>query len=206
MSEVSLRCGGDSSAARRIAHYSSWSVPSNYIALMGARAARAGVMLRQVEALPRLQRMFRGTGGLVNTPGLTWKTIRAPRSNLITRERTQDPSPAGCGGGAHTHTESLHGAVIRLLALSVCHGTATLAGIILFMTPRCVVLYNGDAQDGCVVVWSFCPSHALAVALSENLATCPVNPMPFQLLGHHGHVAMLCIYRGLGLSEISQDW
>jgi hypothetical protein len=36
-------------------HYSSWSVPSNYIALMGARAARAGVMLRQVEALPRLQ-------------------------------------------------------------------------------------------------------------------------------------------------------
>ena len=36
-------------------HYSSWSVPSNYVALMGARAARAGVMLRQVEALPRLQ-------------------------------------------------------------------------------------------------------------------------------------------------------
>src|ERR1700739_3062224 len=36
-------------------HYSSWSVPANYIALMGARAARAGVMLRQVEALPRLQ-------------------------------------------------------------------------------------------------------------------------------------------------------
>jgi hypothetical protein len=36
-------------------HYSSWSVPANYIALLGARAARAGVMLRQVEALPRLQ-------------------------------------------------------------------------------------------------------------------------------------------------------
>ena len=36
-------------------HYSSWRGPSNYIALMGARAARAGVMLRQVEALPRLQ-------------------------------------------------------------------------------------------------------------------------------------------------------
>src|ERR1700733_529510 len=35
-------------------HYSSWTVPSNYIALMGARAARAGVMLHQIEALPRL--------------------------------------------------------------------------------------------------------------------------------------------------------
>ncbi|AKN17833.1 hypothetical protein MHAE_07129 [Mycobacterium haemophilum DSM 44634] len=35
--------------------YSSWSVPAHYIALMGARAARAGVMLRQIESLPRLQ-------------------------------------------------------------------------------------------------------------------------------------------------------
>jgi nitroreductase len=35
--------------------YSSWPVPANYIALMGARAARAGVMLRQIESLPRLQ-------------------------------------------------------------------------------------------------------------------------------------------------------
>ncbi|HYB35827.1 MAG TPA: NAD(P)H nitroreductase [Mycobacterium sp.] len=35
--------------------YSAWSVPTNYIALMGARAARAGVMLRQIESLPRLQ-------------------------------------------------------------------------------------------------------------------------------------------------------
>jgi nitroreductase len=35
--------------------YSSWPVPANYITLMGARAARAGVMLRQIESLPRLQ-------------------------------------------------------------------------------------------------------------------------------------------------------
>lgn len=35
--------------------YSSWPVPTNYIALMGARAARAGVMLRQIESLPSLQ-------------------------------------------------------------------------------------------------------------------------------------------------------
>lgn len=34
--------------------YSSWPVPWGDIALMGARAARAGVMLRQVEPLPRL--------------------------------------------------------------------------------------------------------------------------------------------------------
>jgi nitroreductase len=35
--------------------YGSWSVPANYVVLMGARAARAGVMLRQIESLPRLQ-------------------------------------------------------------------------------------------------------------------------------------------------------
>lgn len=38
-------------------HYSSRRVPPDYITLMGARAARAGVMLRQVEDLPKLQRI-----------------------------------------------------------------------------------------------------------------------------------------------------
>lgn len=38
-------------------HYSSWDVPANYIAQMGARAARAGVMLRQIESLPRLEEL-----------------------------------------------------------------------------------------------------------------------------------------------------
>jgi hypothetical protein len=37
--------------------YSSWSVPANYVALLGARAARAGVMLRQIESLPELQQI-----------------------------------------------------------------------------------------------------------------------------------------------------
>lgn len=36
-------------------HYSSWAVPAADITLMGARAARAGVMMRQVESLPTLQ-------------------------------------------------------------------------------------------------------------------------------------------------------
>lgn len=36
-------------------HYSPWPVPPADIALMGARAARAGVMLRQVEELDKLQ-------------------------------------------------------------------------------------------------------------------------------------------------------
>lgn len=36
-------------------HYSSWPVPAADITLMGARAARAGVMLRQVESMPKLQ-------------------------------------------------------------------------------------------------------------------------------------------------------
>ncbi len=36
-------------------HYSAWPVPAADIGLMGARAARAGVMLRQVESMPKLQ-------------------------------------------------------------------------------------------------------------------------------------------------------
>lgn len=35
-------------------HYSSWPVPGGDITLMGARAARAGVMLRQLDLLPHL--------------------------------------------------------------------------------------------------------------------------------------------------------
>ena len=38
-------------------HYSSWPVPAADIAVMGSRAARAGVMLRQIESLPKLQRI-----------------------------------------------------------------------------------------------------------------------------------------------------
>jgi len=38
-------------------HYSSWPVPQRDIALMGARAARAGVMLRRVDALDNLKRI-----------------------------------------------------------------------------------------------------------------------------------------------------
>lgn len=37
--------------------YNAWSVPDADIAMMGARAARAGVMLRQVAQLPKLQRV-----------------------------------------------------------------------------------------------------------------------------------------------------
>lgn len=38
--------------------YSSWPVPWGNIALMGARAARAGVMLRQIEPSPRLNALI----------------------------------------------------------------------------------------------------------------------------------------------------
>ncbi|WP_343574823.1 NAD(P)H nitroreductase [Mycobacterium sp.] len=35
--------------------YSAWPVPANYIALLGARAARTGIVLRQMESLPELR-------------------------------------------------------------------------------------------------------------------------------------------------------
>lgn len=39
-------------------HYSAWPVPQGDIALMGSRAARAGVMLRRVDALANLKRLI----------------------------------------------------------------------------------------------------------------------------------------------------
>lgn len=39
-------------------HYSSWPVPHRDIAMMGARAARAGVMLRRVDAIAKLTRLI----------------------------------------------------------------------------------------------------------------------------------------------------
>ncbi|WP_319436713.1 nitroreductase family protein [Mycobacterium sp. RTGN5] len=39
-------------------NYSAWPVPGGDIALMGARAARAGVMLRQIDLLPHLTAIF----------------------------------------------------------------------------------------------------------------------------------------------------
>ncbi len=39
-------------------HYSSWPVPQRDISMMGARAARAGVMLRRVDALTNLKRLI----------------------------------------------------------------------------------------------------------------------------------------------------
>lgn len=39
-------------------HYTSWTVPQGDISMMGARAARAGVMLRRVDALTNLKRLI----------------------------------------------------------------------------------------------------------------------------------------------------
>ena len=39
-------------------HYTSWTVPQRDISMMGARAARAGVMLRRVDALTSLRRLI----------------------------------------------------------------------------------------------------------------------------------------------------
>jgi nitroreductase len=38
-------------------HYSWWPIPAADVTLMGSRAARGGVMMRQVESLPNLQRI-----------------------------------------------------------------------------------------------------------------------------------------------------
>lgn len=80
--------------------YSPWEVPANYIALMGARAARAGVMLRQVQSLPRLQELVaqaawrHATDRDYLTELTTWSGRYASRAGVPARNTPRDGSAA----------------------------------------------------------------------------------------------------------------
>ena len=59
-------------------NYGSWPVPWGDIALMGARAARAGVMLRQIEMIPRLN--------AVVADSISWSGLPGPAADVPARD------------------------------------------------------------------------------------------------------------------------
>lgn len=73
-----------------------WGVPASYIAQMGARAARSGVMLRQVESLPRLQGIVaqaawrHATDRDYLTELTTWSGRYASRAGVPARNTPRD--------------------------------------------------------------------------------------------------------------------
>lgn len=78
--------------------YGPWPVPWGNIALMGARAARAGVMLRQIEPLPRLNAVIAeaasahaGDAGYVSELG-AWTGRRGSVAG-VPAQNTPEPDP-----------------------------------------------------------------------------------------------------------------
>ncbi len=145
-------------------HYSSWQVPTREIALMGARAARAGVMLRQVDALSNLKRLTaqaawrHGIDYDYLTELSTWSGRYASTAGVPARS-TPEPDP------------------------NDVLPARTFAGAVLAQTP------DGTAVDGCPVIAlgtvaddkvsqlraGEATSLVLLTATAAGLASCPVT-------------------------------
>ncbi|VEG54252.1 nitroreductase family protein [Mycolicibacterium aurum] len=146
-------------------HYSSWPVPRGDIALMGARAARAGVTMRRIEDLAGLKRLVddaafrhRSDRGYL-TELATWSGRYASTAGVPARNV---PGPDGTGP-------------IPLRAF---------AGGVLTQTPdtdpaedNAVVLALGTAQDD-ELAWlraGEATSLVLLTATALGLASCPIT-------------------------------
>ena len=146
-------------------HYSSWTVPQGDIAMMGARAARAGVMLRTVEALTNLKRLIseaawrHGTDKDYLTELSTWSGRYGSTAGVPARS-TPEPDP-----GAALPARSFAGAVLAQTpdgaaaddsAVVIALGTAD--------DDRLARLRAGEAT-----------SLVLLTATALGLASCPIT-------------------------------
>jgi nitroreductase len=145
--------------------YSPWNVPASYIAQMGARAARAGVMLRQVESLPRLQEIVAQAA---------WR--HAVDHDYLTELTTWSGRYASLAGVPAHNTPGLD------LAAPVSH--RGFAGPALMQSPatesvndNAVVLALGTRYDGVVprLRAGEATSLVLLSATALGLATCPIT-------------------------------
>ena len=146
-------------------HYSPWPVPQRDIALMGARAARAGVMLRRVDALTNLKRQIADAAWRHNTDPeyLTELTMWSGRY------------ASTAGVPAHSTPESDPNAALP---------ARSFAGAVLAQTP------DGAAADDSAVVVALgtsaddrvsqlrageATSLVLLTATAAGLASCPIT-------------------------------
>lgn len=146
-------------------HYSSWQVPSRDIALMGARAARAGVMLRQVDALTNLKRLAaaaawrHGVDYDYLTELSTWSGRYASAAGVPARSTPEpDPNdvvPARTFAGA-VLAQTPDGAVADEHAVVIALGTVG--------DDRVSQLRAGEAT-----------SLVLLTATAAGLASCPIT-------------------------------
>lgn len=145
--------------------YSPWTVPSAHIAQMGARAAQFGVMLRQVESLPRLEEIVAQAA---------WR--HAADHDYLAELTTWSGRYASLAGVPARNTPPAD------LAAPVSH--RDFAGPALEQSPasepvndNAVVLALGTRSDGSVprIRAGEATSLVLLSATALGLATCPIT-------------------------------
>ena len=144
-------------------HYTSWAVPQGDLAMMGARAARAGVMLRRVDALTNLKRLIADAARRhasdydYLTELSTWSGRYASTAGVPARS-TPEPDP------------------------DAVFPARSFAGAALAQTPdgvddNAVVIALGTAEDD-ELAWlraGEATSIVLLTATAAGLASCPIT-------------------------------
>ncbi len=183
-------------------HYSPWPVPQGDIALMGSRAARAGVMLRRVDALANLKRLITEAA---------WRHAADPA--YLTELSTWSGRYASTAGVPARNTpEPDYNAQLP---------ARTFAGPVLAQTPdgttaddSAVVVALGTLQDD-RVAWlraGEATSLVLLTATAAGLASCPITePLEIadiraeiaaDVFGSEGHPQMML---RIGWAPINAD-
>lgn len=146
-------------------HYSSWPVPQRDIAMMGARAARAGVMLRRVDALANLKRLITNAAS----------RHAADRDYLDELSTWSGRYASTAGVPAHSTPEPDYNAMLP---------ARSFAGGVLAQTPdgttaddNAVVIALGTVEDD-QLAWlraGEATSLVLLTATAAGLASCPIT-------------------------------
>lgn len=164
-------------------HYSSWPVPGGDIALMGARAARGGVMLRQIDLLPRLNEVV-ARSVLSNATGHGHPLDVNSRGVAVRDTPIADPTAT---------VSSWSSAGAALMRSADAHPSS----------DNAIVLALGTAEDDALARLRAGEATSLVLlsATAMGLATCPVTE-PLEILeirdavradvfGTSGHPQML---------------
>jgi nitroreductase len=146
-------------------HFSSWPVPQGDIALMGARAARAGVMLRRVDALTNLKHLISEAAWRHRTDYdylselATWSGRYASTAGVPARS-TPEPDPA-----AAVPARSFAGAVLtQTPGANPVDDNAAVVALGTAEDDKMAQLRAGEAT-----------SLVLLTATALGLASCPIT-------------------------------
>lgn len=145
--------------------YNSWPVPGGDIALMGARAARGGVMLRQIDLLPRLNEVV----------------ARSVLSHAIDDDHLMELNPCpgrpNSYGGVAARNTSLADSTARIPSRLFTGAALRQSADAEQTFDNAIVLALGTAEDDALARLRAGEATSLVLlsATAMGLATCPVT-------------------------------